>query len=186
VTGANEGAGIVGLRRRAVAFGPRPSPRTHGEGVPDQLRSTSLVLRTRRSTRASPATASTTVFRGIFGVRLPKRPAIALRTSVCTSSRMTVMMLLRRGIPQRTGRCHSTVRPLDRQSNGPPEPAARERVSRPCAGPVRVLGGMVAGSDVAPVSWTPNPFEERGLRRMACAHSTPAPAARLSGLPPIG
>jgi len=32
-------------------------------------------------------------------VRLPKRLAIALRTSVCTSSRMTVIMLFRLGIP---------------------------------------------------------------------------------------
>jgi hypothetical protein len=38
-------------------------------------------------------------FAGFFGVRLPKRLATALRTSVCTSSRMTVMMLFCRGIP---------------------------------------------------------------------------------------
>jgi hypothetical protein len=38
-------------------------------------------------------------FAGFVGERLPNRLAIALRTSVCTSSRMTVMMLLRRGIP---------------------------------------------------------------------------------------
>ena len=38
-------------------------------------------------------------FGAFFGKRLPKRLAIALRTSVCTSSRMTVMMLFCRGIP---------------------------------------------------------------------------------------
>ena len=38
-------------------------------------------------------------FGGFVGERLPNRLAIALRTSVCTSSRITVMMLLRRGIP---------------------------------------------------------------------------------------
>jgi len=33
-------------------------------------------------------------FGGFFGERLPKRLAIALRTSVCTSSRITVIILL--------------------------------------------------------------------------------------------
>jgi hypothetical protein len=56
---------------------------------------TALVLRTRRPTRPSRRRRRRRpFFGGFFSERLPKRLAIALRTSLCTSSRMTVMRLL--------------------------------------------------------------------------------------------